>query len=161
MFPQEPSIPTSPRVYDDYYNQRDGGRTHNYARGSDAERDCDNDGYPHGDIVPAAPAAPAVPAVPASKNIGGQTDSHGCLSGAGYAWCSALGKCVGPGHPCLSDNALKLSTKEGFAWPTLKLPEWNISTPLIKLPSMSIAFDSGSMQLPMNTATSMGCAGAC
>ena len=107
------------------------------------------------------PAAAATPAVPASKNIGGETDNHGCLSGAGYAWCNALGKCVGPGHPCLSDDAIKTSTKEGFAWPTLKFPQWNISTPLIKLPSMSLAFDTGSMQLPMNTATSMGCVGAC
>ena len=168
--PQEPSIPTVPRVYDDYYNQREGGRTANYARGSDSERDRNNDGYARGGMVPGVPQAPAVPAVPAVpatpatpavNNIGGQTDSHGCLSGAGYAWCSALGKCVGPGHPCLSDTALKSSGKEGFAWPTLKLPEWNISTPLIKLPSMSLAFDSGSMQLPMNTATSMGCVGAC
>jgi hypothetical protein len=26
--------------------------------------------------------------------IGGQKDDHGCLSGAGYRWCSALNKCV-------------------------------------------------------------------
>ncbi len=159
--PQEPSVPTAPRVYDNYYNQRDGGRTSNYARGSDSERDRNNDGYARGGTVPAVPAAAATPAVPASKNIGGETDNHGCLSGAGYAWCNALGKCVGPGHPCLSDDAIKTSTKEGFAWPTLKFPQWNISTPLIKLPSMSLAFDTGSMQLPMNTATSMGCVGAC
>ena len=160
--PQAPSIPTVPRVYD-YYNQRDGGRTSNYARGSDSERDHNNDSYARGGMVPGVPAAAGTPAVQAPKNIGGQTDSHGCLTGAGYAWCTALGKCVGPGHPCLGDKALKSSTKEGFAWPTIKLPEWNISTPLIKLPSLSstFAFDSGSMQMPMNTATSMGCFGAC
>ena len=43
--PQEPSIPTVPRVYDDYYNQREGGRTANYARGSDSERDNNNTAF--------------------------------------------------------------------------------------------------------------------
>ena len=158
VFPKNPVIPTVPRVYDDYYNQRDGGRVSNYARGSDSERDRNNDGYARGGMVPGVSETPSSPA---PKNIGGETDSNGCLTGAGYAWCTALGKCVGPGHPCLSNTALKSSTKEGFAWPTIKFPQWNISTPLIKLPSMSLAFDSGSMQLPMNTATSMGCMGAC
>jgi len=29
-----------------------------------------------------------------SKIIGGNRDSHGCLSGAGYSWCSAANKCI-------------------------------------------------------------------
>jgi len=28
------------------------------------------------------------------KIIGGDKDSHGCLSGAGYSWCSATNKCI-------------------------------------------------------------------
>jgi len=29
-----------------------------------------------------------------SKIIGGNKDSHGCLSGAGYSWCSTTNKCI-------------------------------------------------------------------
>ena len=158
--PQMLSNPTVPRTYDDYYNQRDSGRTNNYARGSDSERDRYNDGYARGATVPGVPGGSATPT---TQNTGGQTDSQGCLTGAGYAWCSALGKCVGPGHPCLADKLLKPLVKEGFAWPTVKLPSFNIAAPLFKLPALSTTFsyDGGSMQLPIATATSMGCAGAC
>jgi len=173
---QMPSIPTVPGEYNDYYNQRDGGRTNNYARGSDSERDRYNDGYARGATVPTVPGVPGGSATPATvpgvpggsatpttQNTGGQTDSQGCLTGAGYAWCSALGKCVGPGHPCLADKSLKPLLKEGFAWPSIKFPSFNIAAPLFKLPTVSttFAYDGGSMQLPIATATSMGCAGAC
>ena len=63
-----------------YYNHRDNGRTNEYARGGDRHRDRNNNGYP--------------------SNIGGQTDAHGCLKGAGYSWCKPLKQCIGPGIEC-------------------------------------------------------------
>lgn len=30
------------------------------------------------------------------KLIGGDKDDHGCLIGAGYSWCEALGQCIRP-----------------------------------------------------------------
>ena len=54
--------------------------------------------------------------------------------------------------------------KEKFSlpkWPALQLPSLNISAPLIKFPSGSIALDAGSIQLPIPTAVSMGCMGGC
>ena len=149
--------------YNNYYNQRDTGTTNDYARGSDNERDTNN-----GDMVPATaatpsspapvpgvPGVPATPAPPPQQNLGGSTDSHGCLTGAGYSWCSALGKCVGPGDPCVK------KTQEGFSWPTLKFPTYNISAPLFKWPTFSLAADTGSVQLPVPSAVSMGCFGTC
>jgi hypothetical protein len=29
-------------------------------------------------------------------NVGGQKDIHGCLTGAGYSWCTAKNKCIRP-----------------------------------------------------------------
>ena len=202
-----PAVPMTPPLYNNYYNQRESGRTNEYARGSDYDRDRNNSGYPSG-LVPAAPAAPSIPVVPATpatpatpappatqniggqadahgcltgagyswcaplnkcigpgdtcpQSIGGQADAHGCLTGAGYAWCDALGKCVGPGHPCLDDKKIEAFSWPPLKWPTLKMPSWNISAPLIKLPAMSVAADLGSMQFPIPTATSLGCAGGC
>lgn len=178
--PAVPGVPSTPPVYDDYYNQRDGGSTNDYARGSDNERDRDNGNYPdHGDtpknIGGQTDAHGCLTGAGYSycdalgkcigpgdvcknpKNIGGQTDAHGCLTGAGYSYCDALGKCVGPGDPCLA----KVKIKEAFAWPSVKLPIFNISAPLFKWPSMSFAADGGSVQLPAPTAASMGCFGAC
>jgi hypothetical protein len=202
--PAVSGVPSTPPVYDDYYNQRDGGSTNDYARGSDNERDrniggqtdahgcltgagysycdalgkcigpgdvCENPkniggqtdahgcltgaGYSYCDALGKCIGPGDVCETP--KNIGVQTDAHGCLTGAGYSYCDALGKCVGPGDPCLA--AVKM--KEAFSWPTVKFPTINVSAPLLKWPSMSFAADTGSVQLPMPTAISMGCLGAC
>jgi len=38
----------------------------------------------------------AVPPVRGQRRIGGASDSHGCITAAGYSWCEVEGKCVKP-----------------------------------------------------------------
>jgi len=41
------------------------------------------------------------------KPIGGEKDEHGCLTGAGYSWCEAKGKCLRVWEePCTSTSAI-------------------------------------------------------
>ncbi len=48
-----------------------------------------------------------------AKRIGGNRDSHGCLTGAGYSWCEIGNSCVRPWElaTCFSDN---LQDKDRF-----------------------------------------------
>lgn len=53
-------------------------------------------------LLGAAAQSPAATATPGP--IGGQTDDHGCLVGAGYSWCDTLNECVRLWvTPCPSD----------------------------------------------------------
>ena len=174
------AVPATPGAgYNDYYNQRDNGRRHHFGRGGDKHRDHDRGRFSdqsdrQGCITMGGrwcfeTSKCIAPHRPCSKkhhgghhkpssNIGGDTDTHGCLSGAGYSWCSALGKCVGPNHPC---KKKKKNKKEGFAWPTITFPTFNVATPIVKWPSLSFAADTGSIQFPIPTAVALGCLGKC
>lgn len=66
---------------------------------------CSENGWVrHGDPSQAMPETGCVPTPamePTPRLIGGDQDENGCLIGAGYSWCEALGQCIRPWEqPC-------------------------------------------------------------
>jgi len=136
-------------AYDEYYNHRDRGRRHDYARGGDGER-ADNLRTSHD----------------------GMHDEH--INKLPHWQKKILKKEYGADWKKKYEEHEKHKKhekhhkhhghhKEPFldnfnpTWPTLQLPEVNISAPLVSFPKI----DLGSLQMPIPTAVSLGCFGKC
>lgn len=146
----EKSMGRSNPEYDAHYNHRDKGRSHDFARGSDGDREdnwrSSQDGIKneHIDKLPHW-----------QKKI--------LKKEYGADWKKKYKEHEKHDKHKKSDERGKHSKREPFMdsfnpqWPTLQLPELNIAAPLVSFPKL----DFGSWQLALPTAVSLGCFGKC
>jgi len=143
--------------YDAHYNHRDKGRHHDFARGSDGDREDDwrtSHAGIHNDHIDELPHW--------QKKI--LKKEYGADWKQKYEQHEKHEKHAKHGHEKHhGHHGQHKAHKEPFldnfnpTWPTLQMPEVNISAPLVSFPKI----DLGSLQLPIPTAVSLGCFGKC
>ena len=158
---EEDELLGSEPEYNGYYNHRDKGDSYDFARGGDGERDDD---YRPGHASVHDRQADKLPhwkkkilkkeyGADWKKKYEEHEKHHDHNKHHDHQKHHSHQKHYG--HH--KDHKEPFLDNFNPTWPTLQLPEVNISAPLVSLPKV----DLGSWQLPIPTAVSLGCFGKC